>query len=137
LIACLPQAICSLRINLLHLLTQEGGNPCDSPLDLELLPELWGAQVVTETCFGDASAFMRARPCTFAMACLLEVQGLWQRRGVDVWGATVLCLPPPEIAARLSRREIVSCQERCADRRAHAGLPVADRLLSQCREEAS
>ncbi len=115
LIARLPQAICSLCINLLHLLTQEGGNPCDSPPDLELLPELWGAQVVTETCFGDAAAFMRARPCTFTMACLLEVQGRWQRRGVDVSGATVPCMPPPEIAARLSRREIANYQERCAD----------------------
>jgi hypothetical protein len=58
---------------------------------------------------------MRARPCTFAMACLLEVQGRWQRRGVDVSGASVPCLPPPEIAARLSWREIVNYQERCAD----------------------
>ncbi len=84
----------------------------DSPPDLELLPELWGAQVVTETCFGGAAAFMRARPCTFTMACLLEVQGRWQQRGIDVLGATVPCIPPPEIAARLSWREIANYQER-------------------------
>jgi hypothetical protein len=52
---------------------------------------------------------------TFTMACLLEVKGRWQQRGVDVSGAMVPCIPPPEIAARLSRREIANYQERCMD----------------------
>jgi hypothetical protein len=111
----LPEALATLSINLLHLIACEGGNPCDSAPDLEMFGELRGAIVQVSSLFGDGIELMRAHPSTFAMACLVEVQGRWQARGVPISTATCPCEPPPEVAAQLTPRQRANYTERVGD----------------------
>jgi hypothetical protein len=77
--AGLPPLLARLSINLLHNLhynrDENGVSLCDNPANLDQFPELIHARVDVDSLFGEAGArLMRARPSTFAMACLVEVQ---------------------------------------------------------------
>ena len=108
----LPASIATLSINMLH--EVHAGRSQDKPLDLMLarLPEVAGARCAVGRLYGDAGeALLRQRPQTFAIAALIEVQGRWQHRGVDVSRATCPSNPPDELAATMSARERASYVE--------------------------
>jgi hypothetical protein len=100
----LPAIIASLSLNMLH--EVHTGSAQDKPLDLARFPKLAGARCSIARMFGDSSAsLLRNRPQTFAIAALIEVQGIWQRRGVDVSDSTCPCRPPEELAETMSVAE--------------------------------
>ena len=98
----LPASVASLAINLLHSIVVAGQS--DEPLDLDQFPELFNARVSVDSLFGGAD-FARAHPKAFLLGCLIEVQGRWQHKGVDVSGAGVTCTPPPELACSLTLQQ--------------------------------
>jgi hypothetical protein len=58
----------------------------DRPFDCELFPCLSLATFECAFLYGAGEKMMKQRPLTFAAACLVEVLGRWQCRGVNVSG---------------------------------------------------
>lgn len=128
----LPQSLATLCINLLHLISDDDAeHSADCPADLELFCELRGAIVHAATLYGNGVQLMRQRPSTFAMACLLEVQGRWQDRLVPVSEATCPCSPPPEVASKLTARERANYTKKVADMWSEY-LPRLEVVLARC-----
>ena len=106
----LPASLATLCINMLH--EVHAGRAQDKPLDMARFPELSGARCAVRGLFGDSGAtLLRNRPQTFAIAALIEVQGRWQRQGVEVSRSTCPCAPPDELAATMSATERASYVE--------------------------
>ena len=109
--------VASLTVNLIHNVTDER---CQLDTPIEALqarfPELAGAASKLRSLLGaDGAALLAAKPGTFAMACLLEVLGRWQLRGVAVNTGRCPAAPLPEVAARLSARQVREYTESVQD----------------------
>ena len=94
----------------------QDGLVCDHPFDVERLPELASARCTASVLFGDAGVqLLHDRPYSFALAALIEIQGRWAHRYVNVSSARCHSVPLPDVAERMTQEQIANYTECVSD----------------------
>ena len=131
----LPASLGSLSINMLHQVNQDG-LVWDKPLDVERFPELESARCTASVLFGDAGLqLLTSRPYTFALAALIEIQGRWAHRKVDVSSARCPSVPLPDVAERMTSEQIAN-HTACVGEMWREYLPNLDEWIAGAPEVA-
>lgn len=107
----LPAAVSSLVIDLVYQLVADSGPSDNKTLNTPLpnlclvLPELQTAGTRVSRCYGDC-ALLHELPGSFTICCLVEMLGRWASRGIPVAESRGPAVPLPELAAKMSPREL-------------------------------
>ncbi len=103
-----PAALVKAAVHLLNLVSDNDAS--NSPMDDALIKEtpfVRDARSRMHEHLGDADAcrLLRERPLTYAMACVIEVLGRWQHKGIPVSKARIAAAPPPHLLRTLTRQQ--------------------------------